>query len=1325
MRVFVSYNSRDQLVVEQIVKELKLFRPEWDAYFAPTHNTLGAYWIKDLGEQLEASDTILLFLGKTIGPWQEIEFYDAWHRSRGQGRPRILPILLDDTSPGLFFLGQLHRLCAKALSPTEIAKVIARNEAIQVPAPLWRELNPYVGLRAQGTSSAGFFFGREHKTVEILDNLRRRPGSLHILVGNSGVGKSSLVNAGVFGALRSQRWPEQGQEWPEDLADSRTWLPITLKPGETPAKELASAFAATWIEDPADREAQALKWLENFRNGSTLSDLVRAACREIALRSGDSAPGCIVLNVDQGEELYTRANRDDARLFARLISEGTAIPDLLMIASLRADYYGALQDDAELFQCSNRIDVPPLTASETEDVIRQPVRQLGATFATPEIIPRLAEATVASPGGMPLLSFMLTRAWDQMRVDDASEGRLHFPADPLDIARPLIDRAEAFLRQHPGAEDTLRRLFTLRLAHVPKIGEAVRRRARREECQPDEWRVATELAGEEWRLLTTSQRDGTPMAEVAHEALLRSWPRLTRWLESEREFLVWKGTLEAARQDHAANPGDGTLLMGTPLEKARDWLASHRDLLSREDRRFIVASLWADRRRKRQARAQEADLAVTRERARARLLWLVRGAIAAVVLVTGVAIFAGLQWYRAEDNLALAEEQTTIAKANLEIADEQTANAEAALAKAQVEIERRQIEWARYSAQKATEFLSQDQPDQALAMAVSAFPIEARDRWTDIDRSSQASGLLQEASSKALVLLTLRGHEREVNSAAFSPDGTRIVTASGDTARVWDVATGEEIYSLRGHEDWVNSAAFSPDGTRIVTASEDETARLWDAATGEEIRSLRGHESDVNSAAFSPDGSRIVTASNDGTARLWDAASGEEIRSLRGHEASVYSAVFSPDGSRIVTASGDKTARLWDAATGEEIRSLRGHWGWVGNATFSPDGTRIVTVSGDKTARVWDGATGEEIRRLRGHEDWVLSATFSPDGSRIVTASSDQTARLWDAATGEEIRNLRGHEGWVNSAVFSPDGSRIVTASNDRTARVWDAASNEEIRSLREHEGWVNSAVFSPDGSRIVTASWDTARLWDAASGEEIRSLRGHENWVSSAVFSPDGSRIVTASDDETARLWDAATGSEIRILRGHESDVRSAAFSPDGSRIVTASYDRTARLWDAATGDEIRSLRGHEGWVRSAAFSPDGTRIVTVSSDKTARVWDAATGEEIRRLRGHEDIVNSAVFSPDGSRIATASDDGTARLWDAATGKEVYRLLGHEDGVRSAAFSPDGSRIVTASGDTARLWEIPPLHDLVDRARKRVDQADVLTLNQRCALYLTVEGCQ
>jgi WD40 repeat protein/serine/threonine protein kinase len=570
------------------------------------------------------------------------------------------------------------------------------------------------------------------------------------------------------------------------------------------------------------------------------------------------------------------------------------------------------------------------------------------------------------------------------------------------------------------------------------------------------------------------------------------------------------------------------------------------------------------------------------------------------------------------------------------------------------------------------------------------------------DRRSYTPGALsvfQRARAVDAQILALTGHSNRVRSAVFSPDGSRIVTASWDkTARIWDTALGVELGRLVGHTDRVWFAAFSYDGRRIVTASHDKTARIWDAATGEQLRLLSGHTDRVTSAAFSPDGRHVVTSSYDRTVRIWDADTGQQIRSMVGHTDLAMSAAYSPDGRRIVTASHDKTARIWDAATGRELLQLNGHTDWVSSAAYSPDGMLVVTASHDKTAGIWDAATGRLVRLLSGHTDRLLSSAFSPDGRRIATASFDKTARLWDAATGRELTRLVGHLGEVVGAALSPDGQRVVTASYDGTARLWDAAAGREILLLDAHSEPVACAAFSPDGARVITGSYDrTARIWDALSGRELVRFTGHTDQVVSAAFSPDGLRVATASPDRTARLWDAFTGQELMRFTGHTDQVVSVAFSPDGRRVVTASLDKTARVWDAVKGGEIQRLNGHTDMVETAQYSPDGLRIVTASTDKTARVWAAATGREVLVLSGHSERVESAAFSPDGTRIVTTSADKSARIWDAQSGRQLRLLTGHSDLVEIAEFSPDGRRVVTASDDkTARIWDVDTGRELV-----------------------------
>jgi WD40 repeat protein/serine/threonine protein kinase/TPR repeat protein len=558
-------------------------------------------------------------------------------------------------------------------------------------------------------------------------------------------------------------------------------------------------------------------------------------------------------------------------------------------------------------------------------------------------------------------------------------------------------------------------------------------------------------------------------------------------------------------------------------------------------------------------------------------------------------------------------------------------------------------------------------------------------------RTPAAIGVFQEVRAADAELAVLSGHSAIVQSAAYSPDGTRIVTSSNDkTARIWDARTGSNLAVLVGHADVINSAAYSPDGTRIVTASRDKTARIWDARTGVQLTVLSGHSDFVHSALYSTDGARIVTASIDKTARIWDARSGAQLAVLSGHSDAVRSATYSPDGARIVTASNDKTARIWDARTRAQLAVLSGHTDQVHSAAYSPDGTRIVTASFDHTARIWDARNEAQLTVLAGHGDVVESAAYSPDGTRIVTASADSTARIWDASTSRVLAVLSGHGAFVRSAAYSPDGTRIVTASHDKTARIWDAHTKPQLALLAGHGGVVESAAYSPDGTRVVTASYDkTARIWDGRSGTLLGVLSGHGDRLYTAAFSPDGTRIVTASYDKTARIWDARTNGELAVLSGHGDIVDSAAYSPDGTRIVTASDDKTARIWDANLGKQLAVLSGHGNYVFSAAFSPDGTRIVTASEDKTARIWDARTAAQLAVLSGHSDRVTFAAYSPDGTCIVTASVDKTARIWDAHTTRVLAVLSGHGDIVDSAAYSPDGTRIVTASDDkTARIWD-------------------------------------
>jgi WD40 repeat protein len=263
------------------------------------------------------------------------------------------------------------------------------------------------------------------------------------------------------------------------------------------------------------------------------------------------------------------------------------------------------------------------------------------------------------------------------------------------------------------------------------------------------------------------------------------------------------------------------------------------------------------------------------------------------------------------------------------------------------------------------------------------------------------------------------------------------------------------LHTTIGHDDYISACAISPDGQRIVSASGDKTLKIWDATNGQELQTLIGHRKGVTACAFSPDGKRIVSASRDKTIKIWDADSGGVLHT-GGHWASVTTCAISPDGHWILSFSYDDIIRVWDADNGRQIGTFTERTGRVRACDFSPDGHWIVSASSDstqsvfiesaredKTLNISDLTSGLQLRSLIGHTQGVVACAFSPDGKWIISASKDKTIKIWDAATGREQHTLAGHTGWVRACAFSPDGKWIVSAGDD-ALRVWDIRCRRE-----------------------------------------------------------------------------------------------------------------------------------------------------------------------------------------------------------------------------------------------------------------------------------------
>jgi WD40 repeat protein len=608
-------------------------------------------------------------------------------------------------------------------------------------------------------------------------------------------------------------------------------------------------------------------------------------------------------------------------------------------------------------------------------------------------------------------------------------------------------------------------------------------------------------------------------------------------------------------------------------------------------------------------------------------------------------------------------------------------------------------------------------------------------------------------------------------SAEFSPDAARVLTVAPDgVARVWEVKSGKELLAVRGGgKALVNSATFNSDGTRVVLTSDDRTAEVWDVARAKRLAVSRGRAGAELRAAFSPDGGRVLMTGNDGSVREWGISTGQSIMVLKpsSHEeaditdATDLSAAFSRDGEHALTVRPDGVPRLWDLAkrTAVPLKARNG----VTSASFSPDSTLLVTTGRDGGTQVWDARTAASVTLLRTQKARPYNAMFSPDSRLVLTTSATGDAIVWTVRSGSRIARvsrapaglteaefsadgtsvigvsggvahvqplagyrgssaLRGEPATVYQVAFSPDGRFIATADGLGTARVWKAAGREPVAVLTSR-GSVYSVGFSADSRFLVTAGRYGARVWRAATWKPVASLRGFG--VFGAALSPDGRRLAMFVYNG-ARVVDVRNGRSTFRIRTSSFGGR-VAFSPDGLRILVSSFGSDWSIWtlanrrhidlpgridDAAFSpdgamvvtvgafDGVRLARvglpgsrsfevlgAGRGRYTSAAFSPAGGLLATVRDDGAVPIWDVARRRRVSVIRPQLSV-NSVAFSPDGRRLAIAGRPGPVRIFSVATGRAVRRLNGPAAPIDSASVAPGGSVAVTLSEGVGRLWD-------------------------------------
>ena len=463
------------------------------------------------------------------------------------------------------------------------------------------------------------------------------------------------------------------------------------------------------------------------------------------------------------------------------------------------------------------------------------------------------------------------------------------------------------------------------------------------------------------------------------------------------------------------------------------------------------------------------------------------------------------------------------------------------------------------------------------------------------------------------ILKTIKSHTAMVNYACFSPDGQFAVTASNDkTAKLWDTKTGNLIETIAEHKEDVNCAVFSTDGKKIITSSDDGSAIVFDKDS-HTSRTIFSSDVPVEYAEYNNDDTKIAIITNS-VVYIINANNGGTELVINGHDDKITSATFSPDGKAIATSSHDKTIKLWNLQTGKEIHTYEGHSNIVTDVVFSPDGKFIMSTSSDNEARIWNVGSGKPQDIIQCEMGELSLITYSPDGKYVAALSVMGKAKIWEVESMERICSFSIPER-ASSIVFNHNSDKVVVTSESNILRVFDVASGNRTDSIEvTTDTNYDNALFTDYDKAIVAYSQENkaVKWWIDKHSFDIIDSKAGEYFTCVTPLPDDVTCLLSFTNKNTIYVSNLNNLTPIKEFDGHATHVIHVSCSHNGKKIISGSSDNTAIIWDMASGEIVHKLRKHSTQIYFAEFSDDDNYVITASADGTIILWNAETGVDV-----------------------------------------------------------------------------------------------------------------